>query len=504
MEKSIADPMDSTVSAPAHTGYKFVEPMGSTDSAHTAYEHAKNILKIMETDLARLEYNFANIRKITSDESVDASIIVELSQMISDRKKEIAELRNVIHQYSKIVVLNDRQKKKMSGSYSVIDGDTQKKFTIDVKDMRPPAASVISGAAEPVPGYWTQLIVDHVYKLFDPNATREHNKTKNVMFVEKDANGSVPNFAFMPAGIIDKISSISSGKESWGSGNIYLMKYLNHVFMRACQLSKTSKTIMAYVQSNNQHSHIVFNTGLTSGLDESIYLIMHYHIQFQFWIVYDILTDYNITCENRFKVYHGTYPMSPMSLPIKVTFHSDIGDLIYDPRYSIAKNANYNHILGDLDDEAESTINARRARLGNKYYNLHKSELMERFKYALCVAEKALQRDPWLAVPYYYSDKRSEHNGGIQLLVPISLDPTDRSEISAVLSIRKTAVWNGYAYDTFYMPNTLVTADKLYVHTRLIAMSHSSWLTKYKSHLRSEHFHRSQQTQETQETQETQ
>lgn len=217
--------------------------------------------------------------------------------------------------------------------------------------------------------------------------------------------------------------------------NPILESYFHHTFKRALELYKSSseddKSKYLYIDSNCA----CFNTGLYTQNYNAIYAVFRPSLK---------QTDKLPFSFKSFEQESSNTFSSIKDLPKRVTYFSDISELIYDS--SLPLRANVEHILQENVQRFPATL------VGNPM-------LTTLFSGAIELAKKRVSANYRAAVPTYYRNE-------ICLLLPISL--TDPSHADLALAIKRN---NG-----FYTAKTCLTLDMAYNDARLIARPDSDWL----------------------------
>lgn len=213
-----------------------------------------------------------------------------------------------------------------------------------------------------------------------------------------------------------------------------LVNYINHTFMRLCELNKLNPD-NGFIHETE--SSFCFDTGLFTKHFEPIYALFYpnkprYTAR---WIL------------------KGFYKKSSRELrqiaklPVRASYFDNFEDLIYDTRLDL--RVNIDHIL---DDERN------KARIPEAYRDLPNLPMLF-LGSALEYAKVRIKENYKAAVPQYF-------NGNIQFLIPISLG--DPSVVDLSLAVGKDG--------GIYTGHTCLTLDMAYNNARLIAKPESDWL----------------------------
>ncbi len=213
-----------------------------------------------------------------------------------------------------------------------------------------------------------------------------------------------------------------------------LRNYINHTFMRLCELNKKTPEAGYIYQTDTA---FCFDTGLFTKNFEPIYALFspndpRYTIK---WVL------------------KGFYKKSEYELrkiaqlPSRATYFDNFEDLIYDTRVDL--RINIDHIL---DDERNKE---RIPEIYRELPNLPMLFLGSAIEYA----KVRIKENYKAAVPQYF-------NGKIQFLIPISLG--DPSIVDLSLAVGKDG--------GIYTGHTCLTLDMAYNNARLIAKPESDWL----------------------------
>ena len=213
-----------------------------------------------------------------------------------------------------------------------------------------------------------------------------------------------------------------------------LVNYINHTFMRLCELSKLKPAENYIYQSDKM---FCFDTGLFTENFEPIYALLLP----------------NSPGRKAPWVLRGFYKKSAYELrqieklPQRASYFDNLEDLVYDTRIDL--RVNIDHILNDAKNKE---------RIPEQYRNL--PDLPMRFMgLALEYAKVRIKENYKAAVPQYF-------NGNIQFLIPISLG--DPSIVDLSLAVGKDG--------GIYTGHTCLTLDMAYNNARLIAKPESDWL----------------------------
>lgn len=213
-----------------------------------------------------------------------------------------------------------------------------------------------------------------------------------------------------------------------------LVNYINHTFMRLCELDKKNQGAGYIFQGD---SLFCFDTGLFTKNFESIYALF---------------SPNNPGYTTKW-VLKGFYKKSSYELrkidrlPIRASYFDNFEDLIYDTRVDL--RINIDHILDDENNKK---------RIPEKYRNSANLPMMF-MGLALEYAKIRIKENYKSAVPQYF-------NGKIQFLIPISLG--DPSVVDLSLAVGKDG--------GIYTGHTCLTLDMAYNNARLIAKPESDWL----------------------------
>lgn len=213
-----------------------------------------------------------------------------------------------------------------------------------------------------------------------------------------------------------------------------LVNYINHTFMRLCELHETFPEA-GYICESNEY--FCFDTGLFTKNFEPIYALLTPNAS-------------GYTAKWKLK---GFYKKSAFELrrvpklPIRASYFDNFEDLVYDTRLDL--RINIDHIL---DDERN------KLRIPECYRNLPNLPMLF-LGSALEYAKVRIKENYKAAVPQYF-------NGQIQFLIPISLG--DPSVVDLSLAVGKDG--------GIYTGRTCLTLDMAYNNARLIAKPESDWL----------------------------
>lgn len=213
-----------------------------------------------------------------------------------------------------------------------------------------------------------------------------------------------------------------------------LVNYINHTFMRLCELnSQHPNTGFIYESSDS----FCFDTGLFTKNFEPIYALL----------------EPNCPGYSAKWVLNGFYKKSAYELrkigklPIRASYFDNFEDLIYDTRLDL--RVNIDHILED---------ERNKLRIPEAYRDLPNLPMLF-IGSAIEYAKVRIKENYKAAVPQYF-------NGNIQFLIPISLG--DPSVVDLSLAVGKDG--------GIYTGHTCLTLDMAYNNARLIAKPESDWL----------------------------
>ena len=213
-----------------------------------------------------------------------------------------------------------------------------------------------------------------------------------------------------------------------------LRNYINHTFMRLCELDR-KKPNKGYIYQSGEA--FCFDTGLFTRNFEPIYALFSPNAPrfLEKWVLKGFYKK-------------SSYELRKIGqLPIRASYFDNFEDLIYDTRVDL--RINIDHIL---DDERN------KERIPQTYRNLPNLPMLF-LGSALEYAKVRIKENYKSAVPQYF-------NGKIQFLLPISLG--DPSIVDLSLAVGKE--------DGIYTGHTCLTLDMAYNNARLIAKPESDWL----------------------------
>ena len=217
--------------------------------------------------------------------------------------------------------------------------------------------------------------------------------------------------------------------------NPILENYIKHTFKRVYQIHSKNKGILVLAGDG---SLACFNLGLFTKEYERIYFLMKKETR---------TGDHKKWSFCGFEKESSPALFSFSQLPPKVSFISNIEDLVFDIDAPIRVNAA--HILANPDNVSRLPVDLQSA-----------PNLYTIFEGAMQLAIKKVEANYKIAVPQYY-------DGNIQFLLPLSLTG-DLEKTDIVMAISKI---NG-----FYRGNTCLTLDMAYNNARLIAKPDTPWL----------------------------
>lgn len=212
-------------------------------------------------------------------------------------------------------------------------------------------------------------------------------------------------------------------------------------------VGKTFEKVYNDNQILETENYAIFNTGLfTPKLYEPIYayfIINKQQYKESKWYLEGFYVPYNL---RKFK-------SVDVVLPKRANYFQDPSLLVFDTSYNM--DIQVGHILKDPENISRFPAELR-----------HSPYLENTFTGALGFMIKRVEANYKLAVPQYYK-------GGIQLLLPLSLDNTENVHLALVVSKMSEC----------YRGSTCLTLDMAYQNARLIAKPESNWLQNSKKYL---------------------
>lgn len=212
---------------------------------------------------------------------------------------------------------------------------------------------------------------------------------------------------------------------------------------------------------------------------------------FDKWTIQKFLPESVIANSAKMKLLFGVEPTN--DLPSIPKMFNTVTDLIYDPALPISDKFDAQHLFGESTSDVKS-LEKRRKRIPEKYWNLSTSELLDRIKFSLRRTETLVKRQPRLAVPIFFYDHNSviveqEKFGENNLIVPVPLDPTTGGDIIALV-LRKvvidrdttTHISSGGSVSinkSYYQPITILSPKMVSDSTRTIQKPDQIWLVEY-------------------------
>lgn len=217
--------------------------------------------------------------------------------------------------------------------------------------------------------------------------------------------------------------------------NPILENYIKYTFKRVYQMEQEGEPV---VMSSSNGKFACFNLGLFTKQYERVYFLMK--------------NETKIEDDKQWSFWGFEKESSPTlfdfaELPPKVTFITQVEDLVFDIKVPIRINAA--HILSNPENVARLPKELQSA-----------PNLQTIFEGAVQLAIKKVEANYKIAVPQCY-------DGKIQFLLPLSLSG-DIETVDVVMAISKI---NG-----FYRGNTCLTLDMAYNNARLISKPDTPWL----------------------------
>lgn len=343
----------------------------------------------------------------------------------------------------------------------------------------PQTAAVITGSSEAIRGEWKQFSCN-MMRLCDHRLTTAAAKTEKwaakTGFKLDDYElsfGHGPQDCFSVA-LMEKFITLRdiAQPEEWGPNVEFLRLYLDHTFRRAAELSKSQRTLIGfYPVDSEEPTHVMFNTGLlTRGL-QRLYVLFHLNKKEggPRWFLYGFQDESQLINPAKMKVYHGTGVLNAGFLPVKITYHTTIAELIMDPSIPIETRVDLSHLFGGSNDFE------RRARIPPKYHNCGLGDLGAKFHHALGRLKILIEAQPTLAVPQFFRDKHMNGIGEIQFVCPLSLDPDNQEVVDCCVVVRRVVNSAG----DFYQPITVLSRGMVFNHCRLIQKPTQQWLIDF-------------------------
>jgi hypothetical protein len=245
------------------------------------------------------------------------------------------------------------------------------------------------------------------------------------------------DFVFMPRfdEAIDALETMAE-PEDWNYKNTpsqhakpILRNYLTYTYRRLAEEKKISVT--------SDEEYACFNLGLITPTQEPIYVLLSRNkleTQQAYWHFWRFCRrgEHDL---NRFS-----------SLPEMAHYYDNPASLVYDSRKEL--RVNIEHIIGDNIDRFPDPLKA-----------MNQFGLQNLVKGAIDSATERVRRNYKTAIPQYYQ-------GGIQLLLPLTLLDPSRADLALVAE----------RIGDFYRAATCLTLDMAYNNARQVARPDRDWL----------------------------